>query len=79
VLKLIERLGGGRNLKVCYEAGPTGGALHWQLTKLGIDCEVAVCVSLMRAGPGHIHGGGRDVQTLPSADRDDGLLRLRAV
>jgi hypothetical protein len=35
VRKLIEKLGGGRNLRVCYEAGPTGYALYWQLTKLG--------------------------------------------
>jgi len=41
VRKLIEKLGGGRNLKVCYEAGPTGYALYWQLTKLGVDCEVS--------------------------------------
>jgi len=40
VRKLIERLGGPRRLKVCYEAGPTGHALCWQLTKLGVDCEV---------------------------------------
>ncbi len=40
VRKLIEKLGGGKNLKVCYEAGPTGYALYWQLTKLGVDCEV---------------------------------------
>jgi hypothetical protein len=41
VRKLIEKLGGGKNLKVCYEAGPTGYALYWQLTKLGFDCEVS--------------------------------------
>ena len=28
VRKLIEKLGGGKNLKVCYEAGPTGYALY---------------------------------------------------
>jgi len=38
--KLIGRLGGSNRLKVCYEAGPTGYALYWQLTKLGVDCEV---------------------------------------
>lgn len=37
---LIERLGGPKRLKVCYEAGPTGYALYWQLTKLDVDCEV---------------------------------------
>ena len=40
VRKLLEKLGGGKNLKVCYEAGPTGYALYWQLTRLGVDCEV---------------------------------------
>lgn len=40
VRKLVEKLGGGKNLKVCYEAGPTGYALYWQLAKLGVDCEV---------------------------------------
>ena len=40
VRKLIDKLGGSKNLKVCYEAGPTGYALYWQLTQLGVDCEV---------------------------------------
>jgi transposase len=35
VRKLIERVGGPDGLKVCYEAGPTGYALYWQLTKIG--------------------------------------------
>lgn len=40
---LMTRLGdGGRQieLRVAYEAGPTGYALHRQLTKLGIECMV---------------------------------------
>jgi transposase len=32
VRKFIEKLGGPKELKVCYEAGPTGYALYWQLT-----------------------------------------------
>jgi transposase len=40
VRKLIEKLGGPKGLKVCYEAGPTGYALYWQLTKMGLECEV---------------------------------------
>ena len=27
-------------MRVCYEAGPTGYALYWQLTQLGVQCEV---------------------------------------
>jgi transposase len=38
--KFLKKLGDLKTLKVCYEAGPTGYALYWQLTKLGVECEV---------------------------------------
>jgi transposase len=40
VRKLIRKLGGPKGLHVCYEAGPTGYALYWQLTELDVECEV---------------------------------------
>jgi transposase len=40
VRKLIVKLGGPKGLRVCYEAGPTGFALYWQLTKLDVECAV---------------------------------------
>jgi transposase len=40
VRKLVKKLGGPERLRVCYEAGPTGYALYWQLTRLGVHCEV---------------------------------------
>jgi transposase len=40
VRKLLAKLGPTKQLKVCYEAGPTGYVLYWQLTKLGVACEV---------------------------------------
>jgi transposase len=40
VRKLVAKLGGPALLKVCYEAGPTGYALYWQLTGLGVHCDV---------------------------------------
>lgn len=40
IKKLMKRLGAATTLRVCYEAGPTGYVLYWQLTKLGIHCEV---------------------------------------
>jgi len=39
IRRLFQKLG-TKKLKVCYEAGPTGFALYWHLTKLGVDCEV---------------------------------------
>ena len=36
-----SQTGPGRaDLKACYEAGPTGYVLYWQLTQLGVACEV---------------------------------------
>jgi transposase len=40
VRKLVKKLGPVEQLRFCYEAGPTGYALYWQLTALGAKCEV---------------------------------------
>lgn len=40
VERVLRKLGKPEDLKVCYEAGPTGYALYWQLTQLGFECEV---------------------------------------
>jgi transposase len=40
VRKLIKKLGPVEQLRFCYEAGPTGYALYWQLTRMGAKCEV---------------------------------------
>ena len=40
VRKLVGKLGPVKQLKACYEAGPTGYVLYWQLTQLGVACEV---------------------------------------
>ena len=39
IRKLFQKLG-TKNIKVCYEAGPTGFALYWQLVELNVECEV---------------------------------------
>ena len=40
VRRLLKKLGTETALRVCYEAGPTGYVLYWQLTALGVPCEV---------------------------------------
>lgn len=40
IRKLVAKIGPAKQLKVCYEAGPTGYVLYWQLTELGVACEV---------------------------------------
>ena len=52
IRKLMARLGGPDvQLRVAYEAGPTGYALHRQLTSMGLECMV-VAPSLMPVRPG---------------------------
>src|SRR5436305_9820340 len=40
IRKLVHKLGPIQHLRACYEAGPTGYVLYWQLTQLGVACEV---------------------------------------
>jgi len=40
VRRLVKKLGPPSGLRVCYEAGPTGYVLYWQLTELGVHCDV---------------------------------------
>ena len=51
VMKLVKRLNAEGAWKACYEAGPTGYALYWMLTNVGIDCQViAPTLVPMKAG-----------------------------
>jgi transposase len=38
--KLIKKLGPVEKLRACYEAGPTGYVVYWQLAELGVMCDV---------------------------------------
>ena len=40
IRKLMKKLGAVEHLRACYEAGPTGYVLYWQLSELGVQCEV---------------------------------------
>src|SRR5262245_39347327 len=49
--QLLKKLGPADQLRVCYEAGPTGYVIHGQLTKLGVACAV-VAPTLVPLKPG---------------------------
>lgn len=51
VRKFIRKLGPPEQLRACYEAGPTGFVLYWQLTQLGVECAV-VAPTLIPKKPG---------------------------
>jgi transposase len=40
VRRMVKKLSTGFELRACYEAGPTGYVLFWQLSLLGVKCEV---------------------------------------
>ena len=40
IRKLVKKLGPPAQLRVCYEAGPTGYVVYWQLTALEVACQV---------------------------------------
>ena len=64
VRRLIGKLGKPGALKVCYEAGPTGYVLYWQLTKMGAACAVvAPTLAPVKAGE-HVKTDRRDALKL---------------
>ena len=69
IRKLIRKLGPAERLRVCYEAGPTGYVLYWQLTALGVACAV-VAPSLVPRKPGErVKTDRRDAQKLARCHR----------
>lgn len=51
VRKLVAKLGPAKQLRACYEAGPCGYVLYWQLTALGVACQVvAPTLTPVKAG-----------------------------
>lgn len=40
IRRLVKRLGRRDELRACYEAGPTGYVLYWQLAACGVHCDV---------------------------------------
>ncbi len=51
IRRLVRKLAPVEEQRFCYEAGPTGYVLYWQLTALGAQCEV-VAPSLVPVKPG---------------------------
>lgn len=51
IRKLVKKLGDKKQIKVCYEAGPTGYPLYRFFLSLGIECFV-IAPSLIPSKPG---------------------------
>src|SRR6266849_563437 len=76
VAKLIRKLGPREHLRVCYEAGPCGYVLYWQLTRLGVHCDV-VAPTLVPMKPGdRVKTDRRDAEKLARCYRAGDLTAV---
>jgi transposase len=77
VRRLIDRFGDRGQLRVCYEAGPTGFGLYRLLTSMGVACEV-VAPSLVPRSPGdRVKTDRRDCRRLARLHRAGELVAIR--
>lgn len=76
IRKFIRKVGPVEHLRACYEAGPTGFVLYWQLTQLGVDCAV-VAPSLVPKKPGErVKTDRRDALKLARSHRSGDLTAV---
>ena len=76
IRKFIRKLGPPEQLRACYEAGPTGFVLYWQLVQLGIECAV-VAPSLVPKKPGdRVKTDRRDALKLARSHRSGDLTAV---
>jgi transposase len=76
IRKMVKKLGSVEQLRACYEAGPTGNVLYWQLAELGVSCEViAPTLVPMKAGD-RVKTDRRDAERLARSHRSGGLTAV---
>ena len=64
IRKLVHKLGGAKDLRVCYEAGPTAYVLYWQQTALGVACQVVAPTLVPTKAGDRVKTDRRDAEKL---------------
>ena len=76
IRKLVKKLGPVAQLRACYEAGPTGYVLYWQLAELAVKCDViAPTLVPVKAGD-RVKTDRRDAEKLARSYRSDDLTAV---
>jgi transposase len=76
IRKMVKKLGSVEQLRACYEAGPTGYVLFWQLAELGVHCDViAPTLVPMKAGD-RVKTDRRDAERLARSYRSGDLTAV---
>ena len=76
IRKFIKRLGPTEQLRACYEAGPTGFVLYWQLTQLGVECTVVAPTLVPKKSGDRVKTDRRDALKLARSHRSDDLTAV---
>jgi len=76
VRKLVKKLGSVEQLRACYEAGPTGYVLYWQLTQLGVDCAVVAPTLIPMTAGDRVKTDRRDAERLARSHRSGDLTAV---
>jgi len=74
--KLVKKLNASGPWKACYEAGPTGYVLYWQLTKLGVHCDVVAPTLVPVKAGDRVKTDRRDAQRLARSYRASELTSV---
>ena len=74
--RLIKKLGKPEQLRACYEAGPTGYVLYWQLSELGVKCEVVAPTLIPVKAGDRVKTDRRDAEKLARCYRAGDLTAV---
>jgi transposase len=72
----MKKLGPVEQLRACYEAGPTGYILYWQLTQLGVECAVVAPTLVPVKAGDRVKTDRRDAEKLARNHRSDDLTAV---
>jgi transposase len=76
IRKLIRKLGPPSQLRACYEAGPTGFVLYWQLVQLGVECAVVAPTLVPKKSGDRVKTDRRDALKLARSHRSGDLTAV---
>jgi transposase len=76
VRRLVKKLGPANRLRACYEAGPHGYGLYWQLSKLGVNCDVVAPTLVPVKSGDRVKTNRRDAEKLARCHRSGDLTAV---
>lgn len=76
IRKAMQKLGPVETLRACYEAGPCGYVLYWQLTQMGVKCEVIAPTLIPVKAGDRVKTDRRDAEKLARSYRSGDLTAV---